>query len=110
MSASRTGKKLSAEHVENVRASLTGRKHTEEAKARMSVAQRSVSWSRTTRSDAMRQNLAANITGQNKHGSTPVTINGVEYPSILAASRALGVPNQTLHYRLSKGYYDDQES
>lgn len=98
ISRSLTGKKLSPEHVEKTREKLLGRSLSEGHKQKISAANKI-----RCNTDAHRENL------DKVRKRTPVSVMGVEYPTIRDAALALGINPQTVHARLdnSNGSYDD---
>ncbi len=91
------GRRLSPEHIEKVRITSTGRKHTEEAKAKMSANMRGIK-----KSPEQAKRCFSVIAPYIESKKISVTIDGIEYPSILAASKATGISNSTLAARVSK--------
>lgn len=74
-----------------------GRKHTDESRQKMSDIRKGVKLSED-HANKVRQHLQTYVSDK----SISVTIGGVEYPSMLEASRSTGIPKSTLQARVVK--------
>lgn len=102
-------------HTPEVRARLSelhkgnkiwlGRKHSERAKillsehAKKRIGEKNPFFGKK-HSDEVRAKISIMNRGNKPTNSTPVCINGVEYPSITEAGRILGIPTPTVLYRI----------
>lgn len=90
---SSTGRKHSPETIEKIVSVHIGAKRSEEARAKMSAAKSGKEQSEKGKA-ASRANSALIMRA--------VTVNGVGYESITAASIATGIPEYSIRYRLNK--------
>jgi len=76
----------------------TGKKHTEKSKIKMSIA-----------SSGRRHTLESiHKLTKNQPATRPISINDIEYPSISAASKEMGINRRTLAHRINhKTFYNN---
>lgn len=98
------------EHMRNMRSKITkrfdGHKHSDETKQKMSEKRKGKAHSEEVKRKISESNKGRINQGREKQKKR-VSIDGVIYPSIAEASRAIGVVPKTLSYRLSSKNFDN---